>query len=115
MSNRRVKDSVANLNYRAAVRECKKLSKAGFTKPSCDEYPFASTHEGSAFSGINFSVAIVEKGDNCSGGSKPKNWYLYNRILEKDPFWVHATKKGQTPPDDITLPDETDPATECDM
>lgn len=114
MSKRKVPGSVANRNWRAARRECKKLSKTGFTEPSCDEFPFASTHEGSAFAGINFSVAIVEKSDNCSGGAKLGNWYLYNRVLEKDPFWVYVVKKGQAPPPEAILSDVRVPVTECD-
>jgi hypothetical protein len=114
MSNRRTTGSVANLNYRAAIRGCRKLSKTGFTEPSCDEFPFASTHQGSAFAGINYSVAIVERPDNCSGGSKLKNWYYWNRILENDPFWMHVTKKGETPSSGITPPDGPDPIPECD-
>ncbi|MEU7894219.1 LamG-like jellyroll fold domain-containing protein [Nonomuraea sp. NPDC049152] len=105
MSDRKVKGSVSNLNYRAAKRECRKLNTSGFTKPSCDEYPFASTHEGVGHAGINYSVAIVECNDNSSGGTKLKNWYFWNRVLEKDPFWVHVTKDGQTPPEDLILPD----------
>ncbi|WP_158558057.1 LamG-like jellyroll fold domain-containing protein [Spongiactinospora gelatinilytica] len=114
MSNRKTKGSVANNNYKAAVKQCNKLDKTGFTKPSCDEYPFASTHEGSAYAGINFSVAIVERGDNCSGGSKLKNWYLWNRVLEKDPFWVHVTKKGDSPPPHLIPADGPEIITECD-
>ncbi|WP_214108292.1 NucA/NucB deoxyribonuclease domain-containing protein [Acrocarpospora catenulata] len=108
-SDRKVSGTVANLNYRAAIRACKKLSKTGFVKPSCDEYPFASTHEGSAHAGKNYSVAIVEKSDNCSGGSKLGNWYLYNRILEKDPFWVYVIRKGETVPPETIPSDGPEP------
>ncbi|MBF8194059.1 hypothetical protein ITP53_52005 [Nonomuraea sp. K274] len=78
---------------------------SGLQKPSCDEYPFASTHEGAASAGYNMSVAIVECRDNNTAGALLNGWYDRERILEKDPFWVDATKKGDTPPEDVPPPD----------
>ncbi|GAA1271006.1 hypothetical protein GCM10009677_24820 [Sphaerisporangium rubeum] len=113
-SDRKVAGSVAAQNYAVASKACDKLLTNGIRVPSCDEYPFASTHQGSAFAGINYSVAIVERSDNCSAGTKLKNWYIWNRILERDPFWVDVTPKGQTPPSTVTAPDGPDPLPECD-
>ncbi|MEV4629495.1 LamG-like jellyroll fold domain-containing protein [Micromonospora sp. NPDC049523] len=101
-SNRKTKGSVSYQNYQRAKKECKPLDKAGYTRPSCDEYPFASTHQGGASSGIHFSAAIVELSDNCSAGGKLNGWYRVNRILESDPFWVDVVKKGAPTPPDVT-------------
>ncbi|WP_433509238.1 NucA/NucB deoxyribonuclease domain-containing protein [Nonomuraea sp. CA-143628] len=78
---------------------------SGLQQASCDEYPFASTHEGSASAGYNISVAIVECRDNNMAGALLNAWYDRQRILEKDPFWVDATKKGDTPPERVPPPD----------
>jgi hypothetical protein len=113
-SDRDVTGTVSYKNYQRAKKECKLLSKTGFTKPSCDEYPFASTNEGGHAAGIHFSGAIVELPDNCSAGSKLNAWYRVNRILDGDPFWVDVVKKGQTPAVDIRQPDVTpDDLAEC--
>ncbi|MEW1839524.1 NucA/NucB deoxyribonuclease domain-containing protein [Nonomuraea angiospora] len=77
---------------------------SGLQKTSCDEYPFASTHEGAAFAGYNISVAIVECKYNNAAGALLNGWYDRHRILEKDPFWVDATKKGDTPPENVPPP-----------
>ncbi|MER5262745.1 LamG-like jellyroll fold domain-containing protein [Actinosynnema sp. NPDC002837] len=115
-SNRKTTGSVAYKNYQRARDECELLSKAGVNKPSCDEFPFASTHEGGASAGIHFSVKIVPLGDNCSGGAHMTSWYRTNRILEKDPFWVDAIKQGQPVPPDVILPTVTpDALEECDL
>lgn len=114
--NRKTVGSVPYKNYQRATRECNKLDKSQHTRPSCDEFPFASTHEGGHAAGIHFSAAIVELSDNCSAGSKLNAWYRVNRILEGDPFWVDTVKKGQTPPTDIRQPDVTpDDVAECDL
>ncbi|MEO3892595.1 NucA/NucB deoxyribonuclease domain-containing protein, partial [Nonomuraea sp. B5E05] len=108
---RTVKGTVPDLNGRAAKRECRKIrtTPPGVTKRSCDEYPFASTHEGVHYAGINFSVAIIECQDNTTAGALLSGWYQQQRILEKDPFWVDATKKGSTPPAGVIPPDVTTP------
>nr|WP_169806265.1 LamG-like jellyroll fold domain-containing protein [Herbidospora sakaeratensis] len=54
----------------------------------CDEYPFASTHEGSKDSGANMNVAVdfILAGHNRSVGSNLKTfWYAY-RVLGQDPW-----------------------------
>ncbi|MGW6497718.1 NucA/NucB deoxyribonuclease domain-containing protein [Nonomuraea angiospora] len=59
---------------------------SGLQKASCDELPFASTHEGAAFAGYNISVAIIECKYNNAAGALLNGWYDRHRILEKDPF-----------------------------
>lgn len=77
----------------------------GLYKSSCDEYPFASTNQGAAFAGYNISVKNVECRDNSTAGGLLVGWYSHERILDNDPFWVDATKKGDTPPEDVPPPD----------
>ncbi|MEU1729378.1 NucA/NucB deoxyribonuclease domain-containing protein [Nonomuraea sp. NPDC005692] len=98
-------------NDLAKNRACNKVPRPTnppLTSPSCDEYPFASTHEGLDKAGINFSVAWVEGPDNCSGGAKLVDWYQKNRILEGDPFWVDVVKKGSKPPPDVAQADPSE-------
>ncbi|MBN6058405.1 DNRLRE domain-containing protein [Nonomuraea sp. RK-328] len=103
--------TVPYLNDLAKDRACRKVPRPtspALKSPSCDEYPFASTHEGLHKAGINFSVAWVEGPDNCSGGAKLVDWYQKNRILEGDPFWVDVVKKGSPPPPDVVQSDTSD-------
>ena len=114
-SDRKISGTTAAQNAAAAKKACDKITvPTGITRPSCDEFPFASTHEGVAFAGINYSVAWVDRGDNCSAGAKLKTWYYRNRILERDPFWVDVIDKGQDRPRGVTPPDDPDPIAECD-
>ncbi|WP_225827124.1 NucA/NucB deoxyribonuclease domain-containing protein [Streptomyces naphthomycinicus] len=54
----------------------------------CDEYPFASTWQGASTGSGNFSWRMIPKKQNQDGGKALGNFYLYNRILEKDRFLV---------------------------
>ncbi|MDG4857024.1 NucA/NucB deoxyribonuclease domain-containing protein [Streptomyces sp. T-3] len=56
---------------------------------SCDEYPFASTHEG-ASKNPDFSCHMVPANQNSQEGSNRGAWYGNNRVLEKDKFWVNV-------------------------
>lgn len=81
------------------------------TGRSCDEYPFASTHEGAftsrgtgrTFAGcsvtafptgvtgpVGFSSCMIDATENNTAGSQVQN-YLYRpyRIIDGDPFWVY--------------------------
>ncbi|MGK5630082.1 NucA/NucB deoxyribonuclease domain-containing protein [Streptomyces sp. URMC 123] len=55
---------------------------------SCDEYPFASTHQG-ASKNPDYSCHMVPDTQNTAEGRDYRNpWYKANRLLEEDPFWV---------------------------
>ena len=57
---------------------------------SCDEYPFASTYQGADMAGPGrFSVASVNLNDNITTGSRLIAFYREQRVLDRDPFWVH--------------------------
>ncbi|MFJ8387680.1 NucA/NucB deoxyribonuclease domain-containing protein [Streptomyces sp. NPDC094438] len=58
---------------------------------SCDEYPFASTHQGASVNPKDFSCHMVPATQNTGEGRARKGWYNANRILENDPFWVNVT------------------------
>ncbi|WP_171165384.1 hypothetical protein [Streptomyces sp. I05A-00742] len=65
-------------------------------KWECDEYPFASTYEGSArfrpqYDGKYhnwWSAAWVLKADNGEAGNRLGRWYTNDRILDNEPFFV---------------------------
>ncbi|WP_063746820.1 NucA/NucB deoxyribonuclease domain-containing protein [Streptomyces sp. PsTaAH-124] len=90
---------------------CPQASKGGYTRPagySCDEYPFASTHEGAAnnptlgrsFSwcqisqlssrtGPGWSACMIPATENTAAGRDDlRPFYNKNRVLEKDKFYV---------------------------
>ncbi|MEU0179539.1 NucA/NucB deoxyribonuclease domain-containing protein [Streptomyces massasporeus] len=54
----------------------------------CDEYPFQSTWQGAATGSGDFSRRMIDKDQNRLGGGALKNFYLFNRIVEKDRFLV---------------------------
>ncbi|MFI1105208.1 hypothetical protein [Streptomyces melanogenes] len=63
----------------------------------CDEYPFASTYEGSAryryeqnYRGW-WSAAWVLKNDNEEAGARLGRWYANDRILDNEPFFIPIT------------------------
>lgn len=90
----RLKDkSQIRKNRRKSQYWCKKLHEDGvIPKPSnseCDEFPFASTEQGSATGGEGkYSVRYISKDSNQAGGKWIGAWYAYDRILDKDPFNV---------------------------
>jgi hypothetical protein len=55
---------------------------------TCDEYPFASTWQGAYTGGGKFSRRMIDADQNEDGGRALKDWYLYNRMLDKDKFQV---------------------------
>ncbi|MFC4531762.1 DNRLRE domain-containing protein [Sphaerisporangium dianthi] len=57
---------------------------------NCDEYPFASTEEGSlgANPDFNFSVLLIKATHNQAHGHVLGAWYGNNRILKGDAFWI---------------------------
>ncbi|WP_327191180.1 hypothetical protein [Streptomyces xinghaiensis] len=80
---------------------------------SCDEYPCRSTREGAytanlpdpPFPGRTFdwcqipalppangpdgwSACVIPEGQNSQGGSRLNSFYVNNRVIDKDPFYV---------------------------
>jgi len=56
---------------------------------SCDEYPYATTHQGAAFG--PFVSGLINAAQNSKEGSYLSAFYLYNRVAEGDPFYVLVT------------------------
>ncbi|WP_229828953.1 NucA/NucB deoxyribonuclease domain-containing protein [Streptomyces massasporeus] len=57
----------------------------------CDEYPFASTQEGSTKGDNRFSVRLIDGKDNRKSGERLNEMYTLNRVLNDDPFYVKIT------------------------
>ncbi|MBB4935992.1 hypothetical protein FHR32_000297 [Streptosporangium album] len=76
-------------NRTAAGVVCKNELKPEEGK-DCDEYPFASTLQGSARANPphNFSVWRIDHDENQAHGRVLKAWYRNNRILNGDEFWI---------------------------
>ncbi|WP_051428409.1 NucA/NucB deoxyribonuclease domain-containing protein [Bacillus sp. J33] len=61
------------------------------TGKDCDEYPFASTWQGSSTNGSdNFSVSLISSDSNQAAGTWLGTWYAYDRILDGDRFHVQV-------------------------
>lgn len=79
-------------NRQKSIQECKKVwgdySGSGL---ECDEYPFASTKEGSTKGDNRFSVRLIDGPDNRKGGERLNEIYTLNRMLDGDPFYVKIT------------------------
>jgi hypothetical protein len=81
---------------------------------SCDEFPFAATHQGAHNAGTNFSARAILASDNSTSGSWLGWWFERNRVLEKQKFTVRISNSQQAgvngyyppPPDTDTLADE---------
>jgi hypothetical protein len=54
---------------------------------SCDEYPFASTHEGGLTG--NFSRRMVDAIQNRDAGISLNLSYYSERVLDGEEFWVY--------------------------
>nr|WP_272919194.1 NucA/NucB deoxyribonuclease domain-containing protein [Streptomyces sp. SID8352] len=87
-----------NANRREAVKVCTAVDPNYASKGlECDEYPFASTYEGSAQSIYepskpekNFSALAINGTENTAGGSQLATYYANNRIIDgpNDEFYV---------------------------
>ncbi|MFF1632131.1 NucA/NucB deoxyribonuclease domain-containing protein, partial [Streptomyces sp. NPDC058272] len=79
-------------NRKKSIQECKKIwgdyTGSGL---ECDEYPFASTEEGSTKGDNRFSVRLIDGPDNRKGGEYINAVYTLNRVLNGDPFYVKIT------------------------
>ncbi|MFE2481620.1 NucA/NucB deoxyribonuclease domain-containing protein [Streptomyces sp. NPDC059389] len=78
-------------NRAVAVRECKRYWGANYTDggKECDEFPFASTYEGSAIEEYdthvernNFSVLPIPGDQNGAGGTLLRGFYNANRLID---------------------------------
>ncbi|WP_329316616.1 hypothetical protein OG723_40685 (plasmid) [Streptomyces sp. NBC_01278] len=78
-------------NRAVSVRECKRYWGANYTDggKECDEFPFASTYEGSAIDEYdphveknNFSVLPIPGDQNGAGGTLLRGFYNANRIID---------------------------------
>ncbi|MFD3701463.1 NucA/NucB deoxyribonuclease domain-containing protein [Streptomyces sp. NPDC058646] len=78
-------------NRAVAVRECKRYWGANYTDggKECDEFPFASTYQGSAVEEYdphveknNFSAMPVPKTENGAAGTLLRGFYNNNRIID---------------------------------
>ncbi|GAA2892276.1 hypothetical protein GCM10010517_56780 [Streptosporangium fragile] len=97
---RSTSEAVEKANRDVAIPECRKIRD--YRSPdSCDEYPFATTHEGAGGrnTGYNYSVAIIPNTDNCSQGGAMRVWYERNRILDFDSYWVDVIRQGRNSPE----------------
>lgn len=74
------------LNRRLACRNFKKMPGG-----SCDEYPFASTEQGQAFTHHSVSTEDVLLSDNVTAGRRLGIFYSADRVIDGDPFHVQIT------------------------
>jgi hypothetical protein len=83
-----------NKNYNAVCRGKKPPKKLphgwpDHEPPSCDEYPFASTHQGGTNAPqADRGITFVPKLEQDTQGGLLSNFYANNRLIDKDPFWV---------------------------
>ncbi|MDG5801569.1 NucA/NucB deoxyribonuclease domain-containing protein [Streptomyces ossamyceticus] len=79
-------------NRKRSIAECGKVwGDYSGTDLQCDEYPFASTKEGSTKGDNRFSVRLIDGDDNETGGRKLDEMYTLNRILDGDAFYMKIT------------------------
>ncbi|MFF4716940.1 NucA/NucB deoxyribonuclease domain-containing protein [Streptomyces eurythermus] len=79
-------------NRNRSIKECGKVwGDWKGTKLQCDEYPFASTKEGSTKGDDRFSVRLIDGADNETGGRRLDQMYTLNRILDGDAFYMKIT------------------------
>ncbi|WP_221563283.1 NucA/NucB deoxyribonuclease domain-containing protein [Alkalihalobacillus sp. TS-13] len=81
-----------NRNRNKTRRVCdREFGDEDRTGKQCDEYPFASTWQGSATNGAdNFSVKMISADSNQAAGTWLGAWYAYDRILDGDEFHVEV-------------------------
>jgi hypothetical protein len=87
----RQRDRARNRQHRDRARASCRLTTPtwNWRVEQCDEYPFASTAEGTA-SGGPASARLIKASHNREGGIQLNNWYTWDRILATDQFWVQV-------------------------
>ncbi|WNM34962.1 NucA/NucB deoxyribonuclease domain-containing protein [Streptomyces sp. Li-HN-5-11] len=90
--HRLINQDKQDANRTKSIQECKKVwgdyTGSGL---QCDEYPFASTKEGSTKGDNRYSVRLITGTDNHAGGQRIDAMYTANRVLDGDPFYVKIT------------------------
>jgi len=93
--NRTTDQNLINANRDRATYQCDKWLEPRPTGKSCDEYPFASTYQGSLSNENDYSIErvnadqdSVEGDQNSTEGGYRSIWYRNDRILEDDQFLV---------------------------
>ncbi|MET8380072.1 NucA/NucB deoxyribonuclease domain-containing protein [Streptomyces microflavus] len=98
-------------NRDRSIATCKKLYGAKYAshhgRRDCDEYPMASTYQGATTgdgtvdkdSNRHFSVKAIGSEDNQAAGALLNRFYLDNRILNKDKFFVDVRSASGGPYD----------------
>ncbi|MFE4801533.1 NucA/NucB deoxyribonuclease domain-containing protein [Streptomyces sp. NPDC056708] len=77
-------DKKASANRRAVCGKAKPP-----TDKSCDEYPFARTHEGgTALPAASRGIAMVPEKEQDQQGGRIIGFYKQERLVNKDGFWV---------------------------
>ncbi|MCX3061162.1 NucA/NucB deoxyribonuclease domain-containing protein [Streptomyces beihaiensis] len=90
--HRLVNKDKQDANRKKSIAECEKVwGKYDGTDLQCDEYPFASTKEGSTKGDDRYSVRLIDGDDNEAGGRRLNDVYINNRVLDGDPFYVKVT------------------------
>ncbi|MFW6724787.1 DUF5005 domain-containing protein [Streptomyces sp. MAR4 CNY-716] len=90
----RIHDDLKKQNNNESVKQCKKYWGDGYSKgqtKDCDEYPFQSTHQGALTGGTgtkHFAVKAIKKEHNRLAGSRLGAFYINQRILFDDRFYV---------------------------
>lgn len=74
------------LNRKITKDECEKINRP--TDYQCDEYPMASTWQGSGFGDGNYSLEMVPATANQSAGGSLAHFYSSQRILHNEEFYV---------------------------
>ena len=89
-------ETASEKNRSEAIKVCKNVWGADYAQPdgklNCDEYPFATTYEGSNNGNKRFSARVIDGADNQAAGGRLKIFYHKNRILDGDPFFVRVTE-----------------------
>jgi hypothetical protein len=99
--HRTTNQALQNANRRVACRVPRPPNSEGQT---CDEYPFAATHEG-ASKNPDYSCHFLNGDNNSKEGSFRKAYLNSQRVLERDAFWVKVVKPtGVAPPQGLLGP-----------
>lgn len=79
-------------NRNATKKACRTIKPSDTTNLQCDEFPFASTAEGSGKGDGNYSLRYLAEDHNEAAGRALGIWYSSDRILAGDGFYVEIVK-----------------------